>query len=339
VNQPGISAVVIGRNEGQRLLDCLASLQSRVAFVVYVDSGSTDGSAAAAESAGASVIVLSTGPFTAARGRQAGLEAIRGRVRDDNFVLFMDGDCTLQAGFIDAAVKHMQAHPRAGAVAGRRREVGDGFWSRLIDIEWDTPVGQVDSVGGDSLMRVQAIEEAGGWPVDVIAGEEPDLCLRMRDVGWECYRLPVEMTLHDIRMTRVGQYWKRCVRAGHAYAEVAWRRRNGHHADRVRAVASILLYSIVLPATILVAAALWWPVAILCGLLYVRLMLVIAMRMRRTGRSFGLSVAYAWFTLIGKFAALGGLLRFAFGLITGRRSRIIEYQARAAGTTPTGEST
>jgi GT2 family glycosyltransferase len=254
------------------------------------------------------------------------LDVLREKGLATEFVLFIDGDCTLQPGFVAAAMAHMRDHSKAGAVAGRRREAGSGFWSRLIDIEWDTPVGPTDGVGGDSLMRWRAIEEAGGWPVTVIAGEEPDLCLRMKDAGWECYRLPIEMTLHDIRMTRFGQYWKRCVRAGHAYAEVAWRRRRGSRSDRARSVASIALYAFVLPAAAIAALVAWWPAVVLPAFMYLRLVIVVSLRTRRRRLPFGLSLANGVLTLVGKYAAMVGVLRFLFGALSGRRSSIIEYQ-------------
>jgi GT2 family glycosyltransferase len=322
-----IAAVVIGRNEGQRLVECIASIRGHVEEVVYVDSGSTDGSPERAEAAGATGIRLESGPYTAARGRQAGVDFLA--ERSPELILFVDGDCTLDAGFVAAAVDHMARNPRTGAVAGRRREVGSNFWSRVIDIEWDTTPGPMAHVGGDSLMRTAAIGEAGGWPVDVIAGEEPDLCLRMKDCGWDSYRIPVEMTLHDIRMKRFGQYWKRSVRAGHAYAEVAWRRRKGAIADRARAVVSIILYSVVVPALMVAAAVVYWPVAVVLGLLYVRVIASMTIRTKRAGRSGGLAFAYAVLTVVGKFAGLMGVLRFALGVLTGKRSRIIEYQTTA----------
>jgi len=325
----GVGAVIIGRNEGQRLVECIRSVRANIAAVVYVDSGSTDGSVTRAEAAGARCVSLDAGPFTAARGRQTGFELIERELPETEFVLFIDGDCTLDPAFLAAAMDHMKSHSRTGAVAGRRREVGSSLWSRVIDIEWDGPPGPVAHVGGDSLMRAAAIREAGGWPIDVIAGEEPDLCLRMKDRGWESQRIPVEMTLHDIRMTRFGQYWKRSVRAGHAYAEVAWRRRAGEHADRARAVASIVLYSAVIPAFIIVAAILYWPVAVLFSLLYVRLVVSVTLRTKRSGRPGTLAFAYALLTAAGKFAGLIGVLRYALGLLTGKRSRIIEYHTKA----------
>jgi glycosyltransferase involved in cell wall biosynthesis len=72
-----IAAIAIGRNEGERLVRCFASLQGRVGLIVYVDSGSTDGSVAAAQDSGAEVVALDLSvPFTAARARNAGLARV-----------------------------------------------------------------------------------------------------------------------------------------------------------------------------------------------------------------------------------------------------------------------
>src|ERR1700733_8869724 len=64
--------VVIGRNEGQRLITCLQSLSDATA-VIYVDSNSTDGSVKAAQDRNINIIELDLSvPFTAARARNAG---------------------------------------------------------------------------------------------------------------------------------------------------------------------------------------------------------------------------------------------------------------------------
>jgi hypothetical protein len=73
-----IGIVVIGRNEGQRLIDCFTSLadaKSRGATIVYANSGSTDGSLEerCCGQAGPSR------PFTAARGRNEGFKALKAR--------------------------------------------------------------------------------------------------------------------------------------------------------------------------------------------------------------------------------------------------------------------
>lgn len=321
-----IGAVIIGRNEGERLVACISSVRTAIPRVVYVDSDSRDGSVERARAAGAEVVALKSGRFSAARGRQEGLDTLQRAMPEAEFVQFIDGDCLLQTGFVESAIEYMNKNPRVAAVTGRRREEGSSFYSRLIDIDWDIAPGAVGYVGGDSLWRISAIKEAGGWAPELIAGEEPDLCFRLRDTGWTFYRLHVEMTLHDIRMSSFRQYWRRSTRAGHAYMEVGWRRRSGSGRAWLRMVVSIVAYGLVLPIA-LVASAIWfWPVAIVIGLLYARLAFSMYRRCLRTGRSAGLSLAYAFLTTVCKAAGVVGIAKYLLGRLSGSRARIIEYR-------------
>src|SRR5262245_4966207 len=87
--------VVIGRNEGKRLITCLRSV-STAAAVVYVDSNSTDGSVKAARELGTHVVELDLStPFTAARARNAGFSCLLSIVPEMPYVQFVDGDCEL----------------------------------------------------------------------------------------------------------------------------------------------------------------------------------------------------------------------------------------------------
>lgn len=222
--KPVVDAVVIGRNEGARLVACLASLAGQVRHVVYVDSGSTDGSQQAAREAGAEVIELDmTQPFTAARARNAGLKALRSAPPD--FVQFIDGDCILREGWMPRAMAFLAENLRAAVVCGRRREQypENSVYNTLIDAEWNTPVGESRACGGDALMRYQAVTAVRGFRDDLIAGEEPELCLRLRAQGWTVWRIEAEMTWHDAGITRFSQWWKRTERAGYAFTEGATR--------------------------------------------------------------------------------------------------------------------
>ena len=201
---PRIAAVAIGRNEGERLRRCLASMQGRVGRIVYVDSGSTDGSLDAAAAAGAQVVSLDLAlPFTAARARNEGF-ALLGH-EAPAYVQFVDGDCELQPGWLETASAFLDNHPDVAAVCGRRRErhPGQSLYNRLIDCEWDTPVGETRACGGDVLMRRDAFRAVGGFDPALIAGEEPELCVRLRAAGWRIWRLDAEMTLHDAAITRL----------------------------------------------------------------------------------------------------------------------------------------
>jgi GT2 family glycosyltransferase len=217
-----IGVIVIGRNEGERLRRCLTSLETIRGRVVFVDSGSSDGSPDVARARGVEVVELSCDvPFTAARARNSGFEKLLSIDPGVEFAQFVDGDCEVDPQWIETAVLALQAQPTVAVVCGRRRErfPDASIYNRLCDMEWDTKPGEATECGGDAMFRIGPLREAGGYKADLIAGEEPELCVRLRAAGWKVVRLDAEMTLHDAAMTRFGQWWKRNVRNGHAYAE------------------------------------------------------------------------------------------------------------------------
>jgi GT2 family glycosyltransferase len=320
-----VDAVVIGRNEGARLVACLDALQGRVRQVFYVDSGSTDGSVAAASARGARVVTLDAAtPFTAARARNAGLAAARAAAEPAGFVLFLDGDCTLQPGFLDAALRFMVAHPDIAVVCGRRRERhrAASLYNMLCDREWDTPVGEARACGGDALMRAEAVAAAGGYRGDLIAGEEPELCLRLRRAGWRVWRLDAEMTSHDAAIRHFGQWWRRSRRAGHAFAEGAALHGRGPERHWVRETRSALVWGALLPAAIVALAAVLPPALALVALYPVQ---GLRIARRLPGPPAEARIAAA-FTVLGKFAEAHGVIGYNLARIRRRRTDLIEYK-------------
>lgn len=312
-----VGAVVIGRNEGDRLLACLDALKGQVAEIIYVDSGSTDGSPEAARARGVRVVALDMAqPFTAARARNAGLGALGPGVE---LVQFLDGDCVIQPGWIDAAQDFLAGHPEVAVVCGRRREEqpGASLYNRLVDREWDTPIGAARACGGDALMRRAPLDAAGGYRESLIAGEEPELCLRLRRAGWKVWRLDREMTRHDARITRFGQWWRRSIRAGHAFAEGAWLHGRGPERHWVAETRRVVIWGLALPVTAILLGAVLTPWALLGLLAYPAQILRLA---AQGGWS------WAVFTVLGKFAEAWGVLRFWVGRLRSRPAGIIEYR-------------
>jgi cellulose synthase/poly-beta-1,6-N-acetylglucosamine synthase-like glycosyltransferase len=332
-----VGVVVIGRNEGERLKTCLRSIPPG-SDVVYVDSGSTDGSIEFAESMGFDVVALDTSRgFTAARARNAGLERLRGGGLD--FVQMVDGDCELDVGWIDAALAAFLDEPDLAIVFGRRRErfPDRSIYNRLCDEEWDVPVGEARACGGDALFRMAPLLAAGGYNGDIIAGEEPDLSLRLRRAGWRIRRIDAEMTRHDAAMTHLSQWWKRSKRSGHAFAELL-QRHGGDAEPRWRAqVNSIILWGGVMPGLILLSAllALAAPVfgwiALLLFLAYPLQVARIGWRKSRGGKPFGFALASAFFLMLGKVAQLTGVIRYRRNRASARASTIIEYKGASRG--------
>lgn len=315
-----IAAVVIGRNEGARLIACLEALRGQVGRVIYVDSGSTDGSQQAATERGAEVVLLDTDqPFTAARARNRGLAELIESGQPLAYVQFLDGDCALQPGWIETARAFLDETPRAAVACGRRRErfPEASIYNRLIDAEWDTAVGRTRSCGGDALMRLTALAEVGGYNPDLIAGEEPELCVRLRARGWDIWRLDAEMTLHDAALSRFGQWWQRTRRGGYAFAQgVAM---HGRPPERhcVPALRRIILWGLALPlATVL--GALITPYALL--LLLAWPLQVLRLRLR------GMPWHRAAFLTLSKLPEAQGALTYWWRRLTRARARLIEYK-------------
>ncbi len=312
-----VDAVVIGRNEGARLAVCLDSLRPQVRRVIYVDSGSTDDSLTTARARGAEVVALDMSvPFTAARARNAGLAALAADAPD--FVQLVDGDCEVMADWVSTALRAMADHPRAVVVCGRRREryPDATIYNRLCDAEWDTPVGEALACGGDALMRYSAVQAVGGYDPTLIAGEEPDLCLRLRRAGGEVWRIDAEMTLHDAAMTRFGQWWQRSRRAGHAFAEGAWRYGRAPEKHWLRETRRALIWGAGVPVVALVAGLIH-PAGLL-------LLLAWPLQMARLAPRMGWQTAF--FTVLGKLPEAQGALGFYLGRLIGRRRGLIEYK-------------
>ena len=327
--QARVGVVAIGRNEGERLRRCLASLAGRASLIVYVDSGSTDGSVALAASLGALVVELDPAvPFTAARARNSGLARLRAAAPGLELVQFVDGDCVVADGWLETAARALLADPNLAVVCGRRRErhPDASIYNRLCDMEWNTPVGEADACGGDALMRIAAVEEVGGYNAELIAGEEPDLCARLRQRGWKILRVDAEMTLHDAAMTRFGQWWKRSVRAGHAYAEGAARHAGEPGKYWVREVRSNWFWGLALPGCSLGFAVPTLGASL--GLLGGHALLAVRVHRWMRGRGFSTPDAglYAAFCVLGKVPQALGQAVYWTKRVRGTRSGLIEYK-------------
>lgn len=325
-----IGIVAIGRNEGERLVRSMASLQGLDAHIVYVDSASTDGSIAVARAAGAEIVELDLSiPFTAARARNEGAARLLTLHPDLRLIQFIDGDCELAPGWVEAAIRHFEAHPRAAIVCGRRREKFPeaSRFNALCDLEWNTPVGLASACGGDALMRVEAFRAVGGFDPAMVAHEEPELSARIRAAGWEIWRIDAEMTLHDAAMTRWSQYWKRARRGGFGFMQALHKAGLSPRADTARPVASALAWGLVVPLVILAAALAWTPALLLM------LPLVYGLQfLRFRSLTPGEGAFRNWRALavqIAKFGEAAGILEYGFKRLTRRRMDAILYKGEA----------
>lgn len=333
---PRVGVVAIGRNEGNRLIRCLESVVGNVAAVVYVDSDSTDASVSRAKALGAEVVELDVSiPFTAARARNEGFARLQQILPNVNYVQMIDGDCEVVKGWLQVAAAALDGDEKLGVVCGRRREryPSASIYNGLTDMEWDTPVGPARSCGGDAMFRAAALTHVGGYDPTVIAGEEPELCVRLRGANWKVQRLDAEMTLHDADMHHFGQWWKRNVRAGHAYAQGAAMHGAPPEKHNVKQVKSIVLWGVALPATIVLLTLLsvvFSPFGLLAFLLslgYLLLGFKVWRYRTKHGDPSQASAIYACFTILSKFPNALGAMTYWKNHALGKQAKIIEYKS------------
>ena len=327
-----LSIVVIGRNEGERLRRCLESVRSMKrdgweAELIYVDSGSTDGSVSLAESFGAKTIALQPQRPTAALGRNAGWRAARGK-----FIFFLDGDTIVDANFASHTLSAFD-DSHVACVWGHRREENPtaSVYNRVLDLDWIYAPGPAAFCGGDALFRRDALVEADGFDDALIAGEEPELCRRISAAGHRVLHVDLPMTLHDLQMKTFKQYWKRAVRAGHAFAEVGrrfagtpdpfWSRERLRNRLHVFALLGLALFALLLSVVMLSA----WPTL---AALLVMLAIVgrTAWKARWKATDVPTLLLYALHSHVQQAPIFWGQLRFARNSRRGRSLGIVEYK-------------
>jgi hypothetical protein len=228
-------------------------------------------------------------------------------------------------GWLEAAMKFMHRRDDVGAVCGRRRErfPEASIYNWMCDREWDGPVGDVRAFGGDVMIRSSALEAVGGYREDVIAAEDDELSVRLREAGWRISRLQTEMTLHDASMMHFGQWWRRAKRCGYAFAQGA--HLHGAPPERYFVWESrrARLWGLWLPLGCLLVSLGLFPWGLAAWLIFP--LQVLRQTLRNTGTLRG-RITIAFFEVTARFPESLGQIKFMQDNLLRRRGRIIEYK-------------
>ncbi len=325
--------VAIGRNEGDRLIQCLDALKRQLppnVPIIYVDSGSSDNSIAAAKARDVRVVSLDMSiPFTGARARNEGFAYLLQHFPQTQYVQFIDGDCELMPGWGEAAIATLKQNPQLAVVFGQLQErfPEASAYNRLAAMEWAVSVGEADACGGIAMMRSQAISEVGGFNAKMICGEEPELCIRLRQKGWKIWCIDQKMAIHDMDMHRFGQWWKRSVRGGWAVAEGAAMYGNTAERYMKKEKVSGWIWGAALPIV-----GLGWAIAshgitilVLLGC-YLLLLFKIFRYQRQIGESAQNAWVYAFFCTLSKVPQAIGQAKYWINRWQAKPATLIEYK-------------
>jgi glycosyltransferase involved in cell wall biosynthesis len=307
-----IAVVVIGRNEAKKLGRCLSSVAGQGAQVIFVDSGSEDGSAALALSMGVEVVVLDRStPFTVARARNAGLAQAIQLDRAVEYVQFVDADSELTPTWLARAADALTAHQDVAVVFGRVRERDPGLsvYARLYEIDFDLHFGQSNVCGGMGMMRVRALQDAGGFNTDMRGFEDFELSSRVRRAGWRVVRLNAEMALHETGMVTARHWWRRQIRTGYVRGQEVVLPATLAERSSARENLSIWFWALAVPSLSVALASITRGASLLLLIAYVVLFARIYRR-HRSSLTAADSALYAATCVLGKFPQVLGLARF-----------------------------
>lgn len=325
MSQPTLGAIAIGRNEGDRLKNCLRSLVPHCDRVAYVDSGSSDDSVEFAKSLGVTVVELDhERPFTAARARNAGFEALAQNGMLPDLVQFVDGDCRLEAEWLRAGREHLHSHPGLGLVTGWRSEIFPDatVYNSLFQADWQRPPGTIRTCGGDMMVRSAAFRQIGGFNPDVIAAEDDDFCLRLGKAGWTLERLPVQMTWHDAAMKEFSAWWRRSTRDGHGFAQVGYLHPDHFRRERLRG----WVYGLALPVLFVIGLLVWPWLSLAVALVYLLSFLRTAQSYRHRAPVKRRLWGQVALLTLSKIPNVVGMLTYYLRRRAGKDMNIIEYK-------------
>lgn len=329
---PILSAVVIGRNEGERLVRCLESVATMDPLggpleIIYVDSASTDGSVERANEFQASVVQVNPAHPCASIGRNAGWRAAHAAV-----ILFLDGDTILAPDFVASAMDQF-ADTQVAVVFGNRREINTkgSIYNRVLDLDWIASPGPNVLCGGDALIRRSVLEQVGGYDERLIAGEDADLCTRIRALGYKIVYLDRRMVGHDLAIDRFWQYWRRSIRTGYAYAEISDRFRHSSVPVWSREARRNLIQGAAIVALIVGSASLSLAVrslipAAVASIIFMALVVRTSLRARWKCASFSTRLLYGLHSHFAQVPIMLGQFKYRRDRWTSRRAELIEYK-------------
>jgi hypothetical protein len=176
------------------------------------------------------------------------------------------------------------------------------------------------------MFRARALAEVGGYDEGVIAAEDDELGVRLRERGGVLVRIDVESTLHDADMFRFGQWWLRAKRCGHAYAQVS--ELHGARGEKkfVREMKRAWVFGAVVPGS---AALLTVPTLGLSWLalgLYPLNAVRIAMGTKKRGFSWMDAAVWGASCALSPIPQAFGALKFHLDRLRSKRPEIIEYK-------------
>ncbi len=264
---PGISIVVIGRNESKNLPDCFQSIREMdypqdKLEIIYVDTDSVDDSPDIARQYGAKVFEEHSDFPTPGLARNRGLrEAIY------EIVHFVDGDMTVSPIYLREAVRYLKYNGVASVIGKLDLpKKSKNAISRILHFVWEKKqTGYVSTPGAGGTFTKSALLKVGGYNPELLRGEETDLGYRLRKSGMRIILIDKVMGTHDYDIRTPLDLWERFYNMGRSFAKILQLKPTESLACEQRAARRVVFQGIIamVGGMVLIFLKLWWVVVAL----------------------------------------------------------------------------
>nr|WP_321409395.1 glycosyltransferase family 2 protein [uncultured Carboxylicivirga sp.] len=209
-----ISFIVIGRNEGERLIKCLNSIRLSIetlnleAEIIYVDSQSTDHSIEIAKKQFDCRVFKITGKYNSAIARNIGVN----ESKSENLI-FLDGDMELQSSFLPVILDE-KGDLKYEFVSGNFVNYYYSIDGNLIHQDYYKKIycaedSYQSTTGGLFAIKRKLWNDVGGMNVKFKKGQDLDLGYRLARKGFLLLRKKEVMAVHHtIDYQEVKRLWK-----------------------------------------------------------------------------------------------------------------------------------
>jgi GT2 family glycosyltransferase len=160
-----------------------------------------------------------------------------------SYLLFIDDDCIAPENFVEQMTNILLTEKRVGAAGCRVVAECATFWNRCADQALFTAYqankeGVVSGLGSAALaVRRDAFDAAGGFDESLMASEDWDFSLKLREHGWLCWFTPEIEVHHDHRR---GSLWA-ILRAAWRYGKASGLTVQRRHEQTVSWVARVMV--------------------------------------------------------------------------------------------------
>lgn len=252
-NLPFVSVVVIGRNEEKHLEACFRSIFDMdypldKLEIIYVDTGSRDQSVNIAKKFNVKIAEEQSNFPSAGLARNRGIEEARYEI-----IHFVDGDMTADRDYLKSAITMLNKDNIACVIGDVSEQNTDtSFIANVLHYPWrKRKKGFVDAPGAGGTFLRSALREVGGYNPFILKGQETELGFRLRQKGYQIYKVETRMGTHDYAIHDIRSLVKHSYTMGKSYGKILTLPPQQSYSDFIVHARNLLIQGVILLAVIL----------------------------------------------------------------------------------------